>query len=207
MKSSISLREVVAQLVAELGEQPLVGHDGVELVDVEPAQREAGDERLGARIGEHALDLRFDDVGTPELARCRELQAALRRARGSRGRTTSARPARSRRARTSRRYRARTAQSRDTGNPGSRARPSRAARCRCRSRPPRGRSRRTASAARGRRRPRAGGTRASRASCDELGARPLIGGRCRRDRRRSCRGSPCATGLSCRTALRLRCCR
>ena len=65
MKSSISLREVVAQLVGELGEQPLVGHDGLELVDVEPAQREARDERLGARIGEHALDLRFDDVGSP----------------------------------------------------------------------------------------------------------------------------------------------
>ena len=81
MKSSISLREVVAQLVAELGEQPLVGHDGVELVDVEPAQREARDERLRARIGEHALDLRFDDVGIAELARGRELQAAPRRAR------------------------------------------------------------------------------------------------------------------------------
>ena len=78
------LREVVAQLVAELGEQPLVGHDGLELVDVEPTQRESRDERLRARIGQHALDLAA--IRRPDRrARPRpRASGAPRRGRGSR---------------------------------------------------------------------------------------------------------------------------
>ena len=69
--------------------------------DVEPLQREVRHERCGARIREHALDLRREHARVVELAALGERRAARRRAGGSRGRTTAATRARSRRRRRS----------------------------------------------------------------------------------------------------------
>ena len=207
MKSSISLREVVAQLVAELGEQPLVGHDGVELVDVEPAQREARDERLGARVGEHALDLRFDDVGSPSSPAAASFSSSssgprLQRKNDKRDASSKSSSANvspvsrlGRRNRAIQEIRAREHGRHELLDAGIEA-ARRAAVLVERHQPL------EVVGVAGRRNARVASVFAMRSA-----QAAFVGGRLPACRRRSCRGSPCATGPWCRTALRLRRCR
>jgi hypothetical protein len=67
-------REVDAQLVAELREQPVVGHDRLELVHIEPLESEIHDKRIRARIGEHSPRLRFERLRIAQLAGSGELE-------------------------------------------------------------------------------------------------------------------------------------
>src|SRR5690606_22485155 len=62
---------------ARMRELTAVGRDLVELRDPEPLEREAVDERLRARIGEHPLDLRREHAAIAELRLRREVEKLL----------------------------------------------------------------------------------------------------------------------------------
>src|SRR5262245_57407611 len=54
-----------------------VGHDLVELRDVEPLERKVVDERLRALVGEHAVDLLSQHTGVAEALRFGKLEQLL----------------------------------------------------------------------------------------------------------------------------------
>src|SRR5262245_66358396 len=70
-------REILAQLGAEFGEVLLVPLEFLDLIEVEPAEREIRHQRLGLRSGQHTPYLGVQHAGTSQLARARELEQLI----------------------------------------------------------------------------------------------------------------------------------
>ena len=67
-KSSVSLRKAWRRLSSKPAKMRMSGVDGTQVSQVEPLLGEVGDEDVGARIGQHAADLAFEDGGLFEFA-------------------------------------------------------------------------------------------------------------------------------------------
>ena len=71
--------ECLSQIVVEVRKQPAIRRDGVEIAQVEPLLGEVRDERLRARICEHATDFAVQKFRLPEIpARCGIEQRVIR---------------------------------------------------------------------------------------------------------------------------------
>ena len=82
---------------SKFGKDALHGDHGVEVAQIEPLAREVADERIGARVGDHAPNLALELGGLAERAALGCSAAARRRGCCSRRRTTAATRARRRR--------------------------------------------------------------------------------------------------------------
>ena len=60
--------EGLSQVVVKVGKQPQVGLDRIQIAQVEPLVGKVLGEANGARIGQHALDLRIDHVWLAQLS-------------------------------------------------------------------------------------------------------------------------------------------
>jgi hypothetical protein len=58
----------LAQVVVELGERVRIRSGAAHVAQVQPLVGEVGDQRLGARVGQHAPQLRAPDRGVGERA-------------------------------------------------------------------------------------------------------------------------------------------
>src|SRR6185295_15703727 len=64
----------LAKIVVEIGEEASVGAGRIEIAELEPLRGEARDERLGARVGQHAAGLPRQLPGLTEAAALREVE-------------------------------------------------------------------------------------------------------------------------------------
>ena len=90
MKDSISTAKSWRNCVVERREQQGIGLDRVQVVHIQPLQREIAHEARCARIGQHPPGLRFENFRLLQFAFGGNFQQGRHRDPDSRGRTTGA---------------------------------------------------------------------------------------------------------------------